>query len=264
VSLRTDIHLAFDELAPATAGMPDRVVQSAARERGRRQSLSISVIRLRAPMSLVAVLLVIAIVAGILIGGLLLSQQIKGVPAGQLDPGRLHQLESKSLNLNLVPATAPCPATQFDQTTGWWGAGPIYFYSETSSGYGSVTSTRWGVYVPYVAEVPVGLQGAVLVRGRNLITGQPVVFVGAFAAGQIVGSDTLSGRAVQQHAELAFDASRPSSRANEGFIPWGLTAGVSADPSQKPISGPVTLGPSFCVGIQIDGPGFTETFALTI
>ena len=163
MSLRTDIHLAFDELAPATAGMPDRVVQSAARERGRRPSLSISVIRLRAPMSLVAVLLVIAIVAGILIGGLLLSQQIKGVPAGQ-----------------------------------------------------------------------------------------------------IVGSDTLSGRAVQQHAELAFDASRPSSRANEGFIPWGLTAGVSADPSQKPISGPVTLGPSFCVGIQIDGPGFTETFALTI
>ena len=114
MSLRTDIHLAFDELAPATAGMPDRVVQSAARERVRRPSLSISVIRLRAPMSLVAVLLVIAIVAGILIGGLLLSQQIKGVPAGQLDPGRLHQLESKSLNLNLVPATAPCPATQFD------------------------------------------------------------------------------------------------------------------------------------------------------
>ena len=65
-------------------------------------------------------------------------------------------------------------------------------------------------------------------------------------------------------AQEAFDASRPSSRANEGFIPWGLTAGVSADPSQKPISGPVTLGPSFCVGIQIDGPGFTETFALTI
>src|SRR5207302_4110350 len=66
VSLRTDIHLAFDELSPATAGMRDRVVQSAGRERVRRPSLSISVIRLRAQMSLVAVLLVIAIVAGIL------------------------------------------------------------------------------------------------------------------------------------------------------------------------------------------------------
>src|SRR2546430_233407 len=113
------------------------------------------------------------------------------------------------------------------------------------------------------SAAPAGIKGAGWERGQTLVAGHPVVLAGAYAAAVLVGWATLGERAVQQYAELAFDASGPPSGANEGFIPWGLTAGVSADASQKPISGPVTLGPSLCVGIQIDGPGFTSTFAPT-
>jgi len=52
VSLRNDIHSAFDDIAPSTLGLPERVLHSA---RADHRSRTARFVRLRAPMSLVAV-----------------------------------------------------------------------------------------------------------------------------------------------------------------------------------------------------------------
>ena len=69
MSLRRDMHSAFDEIAPSMAGLPERVVQTVLVESSGRQRRERLMFRLRGPMSLVAVFVVIAMVVGVLIAG---------------------------------------------------------------------------------------------------------------------------------------------------------------------------------------------------
>ena len=97
-----------------------------------------------------------------------------------------------------------------------------------------------------------------LVRARDLNTGEPLVFVGQYAAGPVGGADKLGGQEVEQRLELALDASHPQGAASGGFNAWSFTAGLKADTSHH--GGALTVGPPICTGWQIDGEGFTETF----
>jgi len=73
VSLRTQIHSAFDEVAPPTHGLPERVVQTVLKENAGRRRRERLMLRLRVPLSLVAVFVLVALVVGVLIGGRLMQ-----------------------------------------------------------------------------------------------------------------------------------------------------------------------------------------------
>jgi hypothetical protein len=260
VSLRTELHSAFDELAPSTVGLRERVVQTAVHERTsgrRRQSLA----WVRAPLSLVAVFVLISLVVGILVGGKVASDwpgfSKRSVPGG-IDTTKLSQLEARQFQMPLLKPDAPCPGGPWDPATGWWGTGPAHVYSWTSSGFVPATVTQWGVYGSFHAEIPQSVTGPVLVRARDLRTGALLVFVGQHGAGPVGGTDKMGGQEVEQRLELALDASHPPDAASGGFYAWSFTAGFKADTSRH--GGPLTAGPTICTGWQIDGEGFTETF----
>jgi hypothetical protein len=89
-------------------------------------------------------------------------------------------------------------------------------------------------------------KGLLLIRIRDLMSDRHGVFVGPYAAGDVVGVDTLDGKSVLQHEYLLLDASHPQQSLGKNKLGrWLVRQGIS-------------LGWSHCVGIQIDGVGFTE------
>jgi hypothetical protein len=259
VSLRTELHTAFDELAPTTVGLRERVVQTVVQDRttGRGRQWRVWV---RAPLSLVAVFVLISLVVGILVGGRLASDWLnskRSLPAG-IDTMQLTQLEGRQFQMPLLKPGAACPGGPWDPATGWWGTGPVHVYSWNSSGFVPSTISRWGVYSPFHAETDRNISGPVLVRARDLNTGDWLVFVGQNTSGPVGGTDQLGGHEVVQRLELALDASHPQGAASGGFYAWSFTVGLKADTSHHNSALPV--GPVICTGWQIDGVGFTETF----
>jgi hypothetical protein len=242
VSLRTQIHSAFDDVAPPTFGLPERVVQTVLAEGPslRRKRL---MLRLRVPLSMVAVFVAIALVVGVLIGGRLVQDWNlfrNSAPAGGGGATQLAQLESRSLVL-------PTPAAYFDCKSGPYnpagslGKGPVY------GDGGGTSSTSWGIYYHNLAYAVTDIKGPILVRAKDIFTNEPVVFVGQYAAGPVVGHDTVDGVAVDQHTELVFDTSQAAKGPTTHKFSWPFIAGV-----------PKTWSGS--TGWQIDGAGFSEVF----
>ena len=56
MSLRRDVHSAFDQITPSMGGLPERVVQTVLSEGATRRRREKMLFRFRAPLSLVAVL----------------------------------------------------------------------------------------------------------------------------------------------------------------------------------------------------------------
>ena len=230
MSLRSEIHGAFDELAPSNVGLEERVLATAAVDH--RAKLRWTP-RLRAPLSLVAVVLVIAVVAGALLSGRLLAdwKRFTGPPAPAAPLTPLQKLEARPFKLPVIGPSGYCDQGPFDKN-GDLGAGPVHFYGSTAP-----TTTSWGMYFydSMVADGPVG--GPILVRAKDLVTGRPIVFIGQYAAGPVIGTDVLHGQVVELHTELVVDSPTPP-------YAWELTA--------------VTQNADNCEGWQVDGPGFTE------
>jgi hypothetical protein len=242
MSLRTEIHSAFDEVAPPTFGLPERVVQTVLEEGPSRRRKERMMLRLRVPLSLVAVFVAIALVVGVMIGGRLMQDWNsfrKPAPAGG-GQSQLVQLESRALVL-------PTPASQFDcksgpfNSAGSLGKGPVF------GDGGGTSSTSWGVYYHNVAYAETDIKGPILVRANDIFRHEPVVFVGQYAAGPVVGHDTVDGVAVEQHTELAFDTSQASKSPSQHKFDWHFIAGVPDSWSGS-------------TGWQIDGVGFSEVF----
>lgn len=263
MSLRAEIHFAFDQIAPSTRGLEDRVVSTMLREGPRRHRDSRWYLRLRGPLSLVAVLLLIAMVSGILVGGRLVQEWNvlhRAAPAVHSEQDPLAGLEARQLNLPMLKPGDRCPeSTSYPgyhapvapfSVGGLYGTGPAYISP------GSSTSTDWGIYWFMAAVTDGKLKGLVLVRGRDLRTNHRVIFVGtnvsgANASGPTVGTDTLVGNEVAQQLELVFDATRPNpGYMGPGTFTWPFTAGLPN-------------GESGCIGWQIDGPGFSQTIVTT-
>lgn len=250
MSLRRDIHSAFETIAPPLGGMPERVVQTVLADKRRRRNEKM-LVRLRAPLSLVAALVVIAVVAAVLVGGRLAQDWNlfhNSSPAGS---GGTHvslaALESRPLQLPQVAADAQCPAGPVS-STGVFGNGPFYGDPGLASG---PRQTAWGIYWNLIGETDRNISGLLLIRAVDVKTQQKYVFVGQYAAGAVAGTDQLSGATVTQRAELVLDAAHQPNRQRGGLTEWPFVIGVPN-------------GNSGCYGYQIDGDSFTETFVFDV
>jgi len=233
MSLRSEMHAAYDELDPADAGLSERVLMTVVRDRPQRAGWSL---RLRAPLSLVAVFVVIALVAGALVGGRLLADWkahvAPHVPAAPMT--ELQKLEARPLDQPTVRAASACPHGPY-ASGGDAGAGPFHMSGSTVA-----IPTSWGTYYHVFLFADGRVAGPILVRASDLVDHQRLVFVGPYAAGPTVGTDVLDGQVVQQQLEVVIDDVAPP-------YAWQFEVG---DPNG-----------GACTGWQIDGPGFTETFS---
>ena len=247
MSLRNQIHSAFDEVAPPTFGVPERVVRTVLAEgpsRRRRERLTL---RLRVPLSLAAVFVAIALVVGVLIGGRLMQDWNSfrnSAPTGGNGQTELVQLESR-------PLVLPTPASHFDCISGPFTGGGSYGKGPVFADGGGTSTTSWGVYFHNLAYADTNVNGPVLIRANDLFTRQSVVFVGQYAAGPFAGHDTVDGVAVEQRTELVFDMSQasptPSTHSTHKKFEWPFVAGVPSSWSGS-------------TAWQIDGIGFSEVF----
>ena len=159
----------------------------------------------------------------------------------------LAQLEAKPLILPVVSTAGACPGHNHHvidlgtASTTVIGDGPMYL-----SGKGLQASTTWGDYYDPTYYAGPQLTGIVLLRIRDIMTGRAGVFVGPYAAGDVVGTDTIDGSPVQQHAEAVLDESHHA--ATPGRSKWGIW-----DVRQG-----YAAGWSRCFGFQLDGAGFSE------
>jgi hypothetical protein len=76
------------------------------------------------------------------------------------------------------------------------GEGPIYL---TGKGVQATTTQATTTWIEYYDPTYYGgpqLTGLVLLRIRDLNTGRAGIFVGPYAVGDVVGTDTIDGKAV--------------------------------------------------------------------
>lgn len=259
MSLRSDIHAANDELGPTPDRLADRLLKTVAdsapeRRKTRRWSLGV-----RAPLALVAALLVVAIVAAVLVGGRLIRDLTNPAVPGDQFQHQLSVLEARAVNLQPIGATSTCASGPIDPLHGWWGGGPVYMSSNITQGNGGGTITAWGLYIQFqVMGIP-STKGPILLRGEDLRTGQAVLFVGAHVAGPAVGTDTVNGRPLVQHTELVLNASHPPGTRASGYLLWTIQAGFALTDAQRRLIGaPAGVGQIICLGWQIDGVDFSE------
>ena len=245
MSLRTQIHTALDEVAPPTLGLPERVVQTVLRENHIRQRREL-MLRLRVPLSLVAVFVLVAVVVGVLIGGRLMQDWNSfhnSAPAGDSYQTQVAQLEAVPLRLPIFASQLDCKSGPFN-SAGSLGSGPVY------GDAGPLSTSTWGGYYSVVAYADTAVAGPILVRARDLFTGQQVVFIGQYAAGPVVGSDTFEGHTYDQHAEVLLNTSTSDKQAVVLHrFEWKFIDGVPSSYSGS-------------TGWQIDGIGFSEVFVV--
>ncbi len=246
MSLRNDIHHAYDEVAPLMPGLPARVVQTALLESASRRRVARLTFRLRAPLSLVAVFALIALVVGVFVGGRLVQDWNafhNGTPAGDAFRSALAQLEARPVNLPALKPGDQCP--DGPEANGMYGSGPVlgtpgWPQPATASELAGRVSTSWGTYWYQTYATGTALAGPVLARAQDLRTNQPATFIGNYAAGPVIGTDRVDAKSVQQHLEVVLDTRHPpsiSGSANQ--FEWPVIAGLRNTTSD-------------CIGWQFD------------
>lgn len=252
-NLRRDIHSAFEVIEPPLGGMPERVVQTVLADM-RRQRKERMTYPLRISLALVAAVLLVAVGAAAVMTWNSLHGQVS--PAGDTYGSQIALLEARPLHLPVFSAQSKCTAAP-SNADGSFGAGPLLGESFGAgplvSSRSSYWTTSWGYYYDDILFADKRITGPVLVRARDLFTSAPVVFVGQFASGPVVGTDVIDGPPVTQRAELLLDAnhSKASIDAHGTRHPfvWNFTAAIAKSSS----------GSS---GWQIDGTDFSEVFAI--
>ena len=200
-------------------------------------------LRLRVPLALVAMFMLVALVVGVLVGGRLMQDWNpfhNSAPAGGSDRSQVAHLEAVPLRLPVFASKGDCKSGPFNSVHSF-GPGPVY------GDGGPLSQSTWGVYFSDVAYADNGVAGPILVRARDLFTGQQVVFVGEYAAGPVVGSDTVEGHTYDQHTELLLNTSTSDKQAVSHKFVWPFIAGAATSWSGS-------------TGWQIDGIGFSEVF----
>jgi len=268
MSLRSDIHAAIDEVAPPAPLLARQVEAFVLADENERSRFSrrgrIHWTRpLRGAVAVLAAALVVAVMAGLVMGGRLWREWTVA-PANHphtINVGDLERLRAKPLALSTLQPGADCPAGPTHAVANFhalglspvlFGDGPIY-----SAGNGERYVTQWGTYIETDYWVDPSFAGLVLIRARDLRTGQPVVFSNSTFSGeanvsdQLVGNDFLLDQTVQQHPEFVVDTRglRPP-QAVAYWRSWGTLQGYPA-------------GGSGCIGFQVDGAGFSEVFVVS-
>ncbi|HET7421052.1 MAG TPA: hypothetical protein VFL27_11795 [Candidatus Dormibacteraeota bacterium] len=251
MTIRSEMRDALDEVVPSfgAPGLPERVVGAVLADKRRRRNKEM-LFRLRAPLSLVAALMVIALVAAVLVGGRLLQDwNASGSHSARGSSSELSQLEARPLTMPYIHSVSECKTGPVDEHTLAVGAGPLFL---EYSGYAMAGWTSWGDYGKVVLFTDTEITGPILVRTRDVVTKAVIVFVGRYAAGPVVGTDTLSGGVVTQHSELVLSAATSEPASD-----------IVVQPQHK-FEWQFTLGfPKFSTlsaAWQIDGLTFSETF----
>ncbi|HKW60511.1 MAG TPA: hypothetical protein VJR46_12235 [Candidatus Dormibacteraeota bacterium] len=213
MSLRTDIHAAFEAITPLTGGLEERVVETARREARVRERRRKFMLRLRAPIALVAVVVLIAIVAAAIVGGRLIQGWYGPHTVSPPHLPSLSELENRPWQHQLVAASESCLDSHY--------AGPVAAFPETNS------ESAWGIYSTGRFVLGKGLSGPLMVRVRDARTGITGVFITEHAAGGVVGTDIVDGVSVAQHKEAVFDTSgRPNRIDGVGQKVFVMTMGM--------------------------------------
>lgn len=258
MTLRSDIHSAMDQAvspAPWLAGdIGDSIRDTEMWKKERRRAKAKVFSGFRGFGALAAVMIIILLVVGILVGGQLMpdwrSFGSQTSPASGIDPAQLAALRSRPVLLPTMPAVTRCEPRPLT-TIGYLGvkrdvvgSGPVY----SLGGFSSETTT-WGNYWDITLLTSLSLKGPILIRGENLSNHAPIAFIALYATGQVLGSEALDGRTVERYAELVLDASHPpSGRSDDGSLAAWIVR--DAEPASST---------NYCIGWQIDGPTFTET-----
>lgn len=255
--LRSEFRRALDDALPPAPWL-EAVITDALRRRERERWID-RVRRRRTPMRLAIGLTMVALAVA-LATVLLLAQMYlpRPIPAGHsmltpAEQSQLAQLEARPLNIPLVPANGECPTTPRTIVHPWSnptdsafrsGTGPVYL----PEGGVPVDGGRYSDVIYYMDPT---VKGVVLIRARYLDDGTPVSFTGAWAAGPYVGTDTVEGKHVVFHAEVAFPADRPPANPLAG-AGWGLWP-----VRQTPLHG------RRCVAFQIDTATGTQVLVVS-
>lgn len=210
---------------------------AAARRRGRRIFMT------RNRMVLLAAALVLILGVGVFVSARALNgtnHTHSSIPAS--DGTAVAGLLARPLQFHKgTPCQPDGPFTDF-----LLGAGPVF--DVPSSG----VHTPWGYYSREFLLTPPDLLGPVVVRPLNLKSGKPLLFVSPYGAGPVYGTDTVDGKSVNQYAALSLDTDHPPDTRYEfrgtSYVQWPFQVGWPSTES------------GFCVGIQVDGPAFTEVY----
>jgi hypothetical protein len=274
VSLRSEIHAAIDEVARPAPALAREVLDFVRADGRRRFQAPRRAIRwsyrMRPAGALVAAALVVALIATLIVGGRvwrdLGDPNNSTSPAGQAQLGKLH---ARPLHLPVVQPGAACPDGPYSNVVSGsggpplaLGVGPAYVY------VGARTPSSWGTYFDLELFVEPQISGLVLVRGYYLDTRLPVVFAGDSAAGKLVYEDTVTSEdpvtgdntlvTVDQRPELVLEPSHQDTQPEQG----GLR--LSHDPFKVWWAWlAVVKGATPCLGLQIDGPGFSEVVVIS-
>ena len=254
MSLRSQIHHAIDDVAPPSPTLERRVKAAVLiGERERRPARSRWVVPLRGTLGLVGVALLLALVAGLFIGGRFWRNE--NAPPSTVNQTELKSLESRPLNYPAVAAGTACPTTplHLDPQIGMVvGDGPVYL-----SNGDIYEKNDWGFWVAIQLAANQN-PGLVLIRARDLKSNAQVAFAKypleptpMEAVGAVLGTSRVADHDVQMRAEAAVpDISQ-----------WPKSPELGSHVDVIALIG-MQNGSSGCIGFQMDGAGFSENFVV--
>lgn len=265
MSLRTEIRAALEEFAPPAPHL-DRDVRDTLHALQRPLLVARRPMpRLRVSLSLVAAAIIVALMAGLVLAGRQLVQSnTPAWPSHVINQAEVKSLEARPLQLPAVPTGAACPEGPLTTDAPYpgppfaYGGGPVY----ASKGERGMDS--WGTWAVVTYTIDPRYSGIMLVRARDLRTGQSIVFADF-------------PRNTGSHAEYTAPGVPTGTRAGTHYDPvWNQTVKVYSEFVILP-PGPAFQGPGWpgsfatvgipgsasgCVGFQVDGSGFTEVYVV--
>jgi hypothetical protein len=204
-------------------------------------------------LSIVSATLVVLLVGGLILSGRLWRDLNPRAPG--FSESELKSLESRQLHFPTVAPGNRCPLDPIILQDGGLaiGFGPVYLVSTDVP-----AASQWGGWAAFEFVYSATVPGLVLIRARDLQTGKSVAFVqfplgpsGITATGRMQGIDHLLNRRVSMRSEAVFqDPAHTTPMGTQGKLPpLDVMVGVQR-------------GASGCLGLQIDGPNFTQNLVV--
>lgn len=255
MTLRAEIRDAVDEVTPPARHL-ERNVRAFVFANGReRQALRLPrrrrgwTYRLQGLGVAVAAALVVALIAGLVLGGRFWRDL--NAPPATVNQSALKYLESLPVTLPKVASEAVCPKTPINERHPGLvaGDGPTFI-----EGHDPQAVTSWGNWGSVIFNYEPRVAGPVLVRARDLVTGQDVVF-----ASYPVGKPRLVPAGAVLGSDYVFELNATLTMRSEGVL-------ADVDPAEKLVGFKALIGESTggsgCIGFQLNGPGFVNRLVI--